>query len=214
MQFHRFFVFAFCYSVFISNNSVKSGFSTSSIARVGRIEPVRLFASNKPANNPSVHTRSESISSVSTFSSTASETQPKPIQNEPIQSSSSSFNGVEPRTIPESEPRPISESELQRTFESERQPMIDRAKHVRFMETVDLHDASVGTHSDGHINPAQHGVYARVRSAVLRFGGAVAVGTAVGAGIVTITHHANNKMKTTDEITTTTVNPEELNIQM
>lgn len=218
MVFQRYFVIAFFCLVFISNHRVLTKFSTTSVTRVGRIEPIRLFASNKPASIPNVHTRSESVSSVSSFSTLASETsftQPKPIQTDPIPSTSSSFNGVEIRPNSQSEHRPISESELYTSFDSERQPMIERAKHVRFMESIDLHDASRATHSNGNINPARDGVFARVRGTVLRFAAAAAVGTAIGATGAVITRNFIQNNNNVNEVTSfmpTTEMSEELRI--
>lgn len=197
-------VFTF-FSLIVLNSEVKAAFSTASVARVGRIQPIRLFASGKPVNTPNVHTRSGSVSSVSSFSTLASETsftQPKPIQTEPILSRASDFNGVELQPISEGELRPISESGYRPMSESELQPMIERARHVSFMETVDLHDASAATHSNGNINPARDGVFARVRSATLRFGIAAVVGTSIGAGGAVIARNYFHKtIETTSNVT-------------
>lgn len=59
---------------------------------------------------------------------------------------------------------------------------IDLQPHTNRLHTqVDLHDASAVTHNSGNINPARDGVYARVRNAMLRYGAAAAIGSAIGA---------------------------------
>lgn len=204
MLFQCCFVRTFFYALFLLNIRVEAPSAQTSIARAGKIEPIRLFASSKPANIGNVHTRSESPSSMSSFSTLTSETsftQSEPRQNELIRPTTS-FNEVELRTTSTGEHRPLSEGELRQSIESERMPMIERAKHVRFMETVDLHDATIGTNSNGNLNPARDGVFARVRSAILLYGGAAVVGTGIGAGIVTIAHHANGKNDKTVETST------------
>lgn len=125
----------------IINFRVKAAFSATSVAKVGRMQPIRLFASNKPANNHNGCTQSESVSSFSSSASETSLTQYKPIESEPIPSTSSGKYGCKIY---------FKEVELQ--------PMVESSKHVSFMKSVDLHEASAGTHSGGNINPAQDGV--------------------------------------------------------
>lgn len=60
------------------------------------------------------------------------------------------------------------------------QPFVEKTKRTSSINSVSLNEASTSTHSDGHINPARDGVFARVRSAMLRYGSAVAIGSTVG----------------------------------
>lgn len=131
--------------------------SSSSLATVRRMQPMRTPAARS--------------GSVSSFSSSASETSSKQhtIESEPIQSTSTGKR-----------------SKITEMVEEDLQPMIGSPKHVSFMQTVDLCEASIATHSYGNIDPTRDGVFARVRSVVLRFGVAASIGTAVGAGGVVI----------------------------
>lgn len=219
MLFQRFFIFAFFYSVFF-HKYVKA--PSTSLAIGGKIEPIRLFAANRLVDQPKVDVQSDSVSSISSFSTLQSETsfiQPNPFQNpNPIASTSAAFDGIELRPLSTGAHRPIAEierqSDLRLLFESERQPMIERTENVRFMESVDLGEASQATHTNGNINPTRDGVFARVRSAVLRYGAAAAVGSAIGVGIAEIAEHVNhvNEKKIIVEVTTTTTNSEETEI--
>lgn len=61
------------------------------------------------------------------------------------------------------------------------QPMIEQPKHVGFISSISLNDATAGTQSV-HLDPSRDGVYARMRSNALRFGSSAVIGSVIGVG--------------------------------
>lgn len=57
----------------------------------------------------------------------------------------------------------------------------DRARHSSLLQSIDLGEASMGVNTE-NFDPARDGVFARVRKAMLRYGAAAAIGSAVGVG--------------------------------
>lgn len=142
-----------------------NGTLPSALASIRRNQPIRLPESYKINGVQRTHSRSGSVSSFSPSQSKHSMREHHTIESEVEPSTSTGKRG---------DVRDFKEVELE--------PIIESSKHVSFIKSVDLSDASTATHSHGNINPIRDGVFARVRSAVLRFGAAVVVGTAVGAG--------------------------------
>lgn len=66
------------------------------------------------------------------------------------------------------------------------QPLVDKPRRVTFDTSINVPEASSATYSDGNINPARDGVFARIRNAMLRNGLSVAIGGAIGAGGIEI----------------------------
>lgn len=165
----------------------------SPVATIRRIRPIiRLPESYKSNVAESTHSRSGSVSSFSSSHSEDSISRYQTGESEAIQSTSTG--------------KRAGKSEFK---EVELRPMINSPKHVSFMKAVDFSDASTSTHTHGNINPARDGARARMRNAVLRFGAAAVVGTAVGAGAavainqnlsgVAVAIHQNFSLKSTNE---------------
>lgn len=67
---------------------------------------------------------------------------------------------------------------------------------------IDLKEASTTTFSGGNIDPAQHGVYARIRNAVLRHAATFTGGIGVGVG-VSVINNFTHKNIVGDAVSTT-----------
>lgn len=154
---------AFVLLCFFSANDfhVEGTLSATSITRTHRIQSRGPLTSYRSGSNLKTHTRSGSESSGSSLTEqqTAADSQPIASTSTGKKIDSTDFNEVD------------------------LQPLVEKQKRTSFINSVNLNEASVSTHSiNGNINPAIHGVYARVRSAMLRYGSAVAIGSAVGVG--------------------------------
>lgn len=163
MNLHRLILlFALFYFSFENNFKTEASLSTTSIMKARRTQSMRPLTSHKVENNLNIQTRGESLSS---SASDTSLIEIKPTDPQPLPSTSSQ--------------QQISTTRLQ---EADFHPLIKKPKHVSIVIPPNLNEASASTHSNGQINPARDGVYARVRNAFLQFGAAAVVGTAIGAG--------------------------------
>lgn len=173
----------------------------SSMAKTRRTQSMRPLASHKTnGNNLETHSQSGSQSSFSS-ASTATELHAPAVGSQPIASTS------------------IGKQFASTSFkEVDLRPLTDNLQHTRQLSSISLHDASIATHSDGgNIDPTRHGVFARVRSTMQRYGSAVVIGAAVGVGGIEAYNHffpgnnktqvnntqvisVNNKAKDLDEI--------------
>lgn len=124
------------------------------------------------------------LSSSSSVSSTAS------YKNEPIASSSS----LQP------------EIDLDQHQHLDHNPLIEQSKHVRFASSVSSLVDPLAVTQDEHLDPRRDGVIARMRSAMLRYGSAVAIGSAIGAGSLATTKHFFQNNNTQLNSTNTTQN--------
>lgn len=123
----------------------------TSMAKTRRTQSMRPLTSHthKPENIGLGKTQTQSGSSISSSASTAPLTEIKAADSQPIPSTSSlSGRQIDGTSFKEVDLRPLSE----------------RTRHTSSINSVDLIDPSISTHSDGHINPARDGVFARVRS--------------------------------------------------
>lgn len=157
-------IFVFVLLCFFDVNDFHVEGTLSSAAKTHRIQSKRLLTSRKAGNNlQAQHAQSDASLSAS---STSSLTELKAADSQPIASTS---NGVQIDSMS------FKEVDLQAPS------MVDGIKHIRFIHSIDLSDASRVTQNiDGNINPARDGVFARVRKAMLRYGSAAAIGSAIG----------------------------------
>lgn len=149
------------------------------MVKTRRTQSMRPLTSYKRENN--IHTKPLSNSRSSSASSL---TEIKATDRQPIPSTSTG--------------KRIDTASLQ---EVDHRPLLEKTKHVGFVDLPNLNEASVSTHRNGDINPSRDGVYSRVRSAFLGFGAAVAVGSAIGVGGVVIDRHfIHNNNSATENI--------------
>lgn len=153
---HLILIFMFCIFFFTTKLQVEGIFSSVKTRRTQSMRPLTYHKTENKLN-----TRSGSLSSISSASSLS-----------------------EQKVV---DPHPIASTSYQKELESKRlkevdlHPLVDETKKVSFNNPIELNEASVSTHSDGRINPARDGVFARVRNTFLSFGSAVAIGSAIGA---------------------------------
>lgn len=76
------------------------------------------------------------------------------------------------------------------------EPLVDKTRRVTIDTSINVPEASFATYSDGNINPARDGVFARIRNAMLRHGLSVAIGGAIGAGGIEISRIFQNNNQT------------------
>lgn len=205
-----------CFFAVNKNNEFRvEGTLTSTMAKnARRSQSMRLLTtttqSRKTGNmieTKDTHTQSGSPSS-SSSSSTTSLTELQATDSQPIRiDSGTSFKDVDLK--------PSSS-------------IADRTRHTSLLHSVDLHEASMPTQSiDGRVNPARDGVFARVRNAILRYGTAAAIGSAIGVTVVSgaelkkqlFPDSNNNKNDNITEnsintTTTTTIDSKEINNPM
>lgn len=95
-------------------------------------------------------------------------------------SSSSSSASSTASHMAESESKPLASTS---TFhEINIEPIIEeRSRQVRFGSTTSLIDPMAVTQGE-HLDPMRDGAFARIKSAMIRYGAAVGIGTAIGAG--------------------------------
>lgn len=175
---HFILIFVFCTFVFTNNVQVKGMLSASSITKARRTQSMRPLTFHRTENKLNTRTQSGSLSSISSSASTSSLSEHKATDSHPIPSTSSrkQIDGTSFKEV-------------------DLHPLVEKTKQVSFISSVNLNEASVSTHSDGQINPTREGVHARVRSALLRYGSAIAIGTAISAAGVVIDQrfiHNNN----------------------
>lgn len=130
-----------------------------SMAKTRRTQSMRLLTSHKTENNIKTHTQSGSESAGSSL------TELRAPNSHPIASTSTGkkFDST--------------------TFEEvDLTPLVEQARRTGFINSINLNEASSSTHSNGNINPARDGVFARIRSAMLRHGTAGVIGSAIGVG--------------------------------
>lgn len=140
---------------------VGGALSIASITKTRRTQSMRPIIP-RSGNIRNRNTQSGSESS----SSSINELQSAGADSQPIASSSSTGKEIDSTSFKE----------------VELQPFVEKTKRTSFINSVNLNEASVSTQSNGNINPARDGVFARVRSAMLRYGSAVAIGSVVGVG--------------------------------
>lgn len=113
---------------------------------------------------------------------------------QPASSASSSASLVDTKLKPNVHPSSSSSTstaDKQKNFklcehdclkEVEIQPIVaEETISGRRLSGISLSEVSAGTNSGGHLNPARHGVRARIRNILHRYGAAAAVGSAIGA---------------------------------
>lgn len=174
---------------FIIILKVEASFSTSNFVKTRRTQSMRPLVSHKTKSNPNTQAQSSS------HSSSASDT------------SLTEIKSTDPQPIPStSSVKRISSMDLK---EVDLRPLSEQTKHVNFINSVNLNEASAQTHSEGgQINPTRDGVFSRVRSAFLRFGTAAVAGTAIGAGSTVIDqrfiHNVNGTQVKSENVSTST----------
>lgn len=140
---------------------VESAFSSSNAAKVQRTHAMRVPSLNRELT---LKTRPASFSSASSSSSTIS------------------LNG-------ESESKPLARTsallpELDINLHEKTNLQPKMSKQVRVNSVPNLIDPMAGTQSE-RLDPARDGVFARMRNRMLRYGSAVAIGSAIGVGGIT-----------------------------
>lgn len=130
-------------------------------------------------------------------SSYNSELRPK---TRPVSPSTSSTSSTASR-IAETEPMASTSALLQ---EIDIKPIVEESKRVRFGSATSLVDPMAVTHSE-NLDPARDGVFARMRNAMVRYGSAAAIGSALGAGVLAAKQllSQNNTMQSVVVNTTT-----------
>lgn len=156
-----------CFSVI--DFQVGGTLTGSSMLKTRRTQSMRPLTSHthKTENTGLGKTQTQSRSSISSSASTAPLTEIKAADSEPIPSTSS-LSGIQ-----------IDSTSLK---EVDHRQLSERTRHTSLIESIDLNDPSISTHSDGSINPSRDGVFARVRNTILRYGSAGVIGAAVGVG--------------------------------
>lgn len=137
---------------------VGGALSITSIAKARRTQSMRPLTYRRSGNNLNTQSGSESSGSSITELRTAADSQPIASTSARKEIDSTSFKEVDLH------------------------PLVEKAKRTSFINSVDLNEASLSTHSNGNINPGRDGVFSRVRNAMLRYGAAVAIGSVVGVG--------------------------------
>lgn len=175
--------FVFCASIVTINHQVE-GMLTAKIRRTQSLRPRTI---QRAENLLNVNTQSGSLSSISSFASTSTLSELQAAESQPIASASSR-----------------KQIDSARFKNVDLHPLAEKTKHVSFINSVNLDEASASTYSDGHIDPSRDGVFARVRNTLLRYGSAAALGTAIGAGGVVIDQHFFHNNNISETFTTKT----------
>lgn len=115
----------------------------------------------------------------STFSSSAAKIRRTQSIREPRTRSASPAAAASQKVVSESKPKASTsayqpETQLHSLIEKE-------SKHVNIASSASLIDSMTGTQSE-HLDPTRDGYFARMRNRMLRYGSAVAIGSAIGAG--------------------------------
>lgn len=180
-------VFVYSY-LFIVNFQADGTLSPSTLAKTRRTQSMRPLSTVHRTENI-LRTQSDTLSAISSSSLDLSMTGSEIIDSRPIASSSSSARQIDTSVLKE----------------VELTPLIEKTKRVNFINTPNLHEASVATYSDGNINPARDGVLSRVKK-ILQYGSLALAGSAIGAGGVKFAQSLNeNKNKKNQTFTSTTV---------
>lgn len=180
-------VFVYSY-LFIVNFQADGTLSPSTLAKTRRTQSMRPLSTVHRTENI-LRTQSDTLSAISSSSLDLSMTGSEIIDSRPIASSSSSARQIDTTVLKE----------------VELAPLIEKTKRVNFINTPNLHEASVATYSDGNINPARDGVLSRVKK-ILQYGSLALAGSAIGAGGVKFAQSLNeNKNKKNQTFTSTTV---------
>lgn len=176
-------VFLYFFIAFYSQAEAVGGTpSVTNVAKtVRRTQSMRPLMSHKAKSNINVRTRSDSFSSTSSVASDSALTEHNKAEAQPIATSSKKHSAD------------FSEVDLQST--------VEKSKHVSFGKSINLNEASVAT--DGNINPARDGAFARLQS-VLRYGTGAAIGTAIGLGGAVINQRLNQNITETAKVATNT----------
>lgn len=113
--------------------------------------------------------RSRSLSTAPLGSKPNAHTQPVSI--------SSSSSAASLTTLEDGRTGPFASTSL----DIQREPLVEKAKSVRFNPMIDLSEATASTDIDHrNLNPARDGVFSRIRKIMFRNAAPVAVGAAVG----------------------------------
>lgn len=131
-------------------------------------------------------------------------------ENKPgSQRTSSSSSDSLPQIDAKTEPKPSTSKQACEgcLHEVNLQPIAEE-KAIRKMRTeINLNEAMVSTHSDGHINPLRDGVYARIRNIFHQHSIPLAFGTVVGLGGFEIGRNFYNQTFATEVSHTSTQAP-------